>query len=72
MSVGDPPKWTPADLTMRVGGSISMAAASPIKWLCFECGIRINVQTGEVEIPDGLALDDASRAFWEGIGRLVR
>ncbi len=72
MSVGDPPKFTAADLTMRVGGSISIAAATPINWLHFACGLRINTLTGEVVIPPDLSLDDASRAFWEGVGRLVR
>lgn len=36
-------------------------------WLTFSCGLRINVATGEVVIPDGLTLPEASRAFWEGL-----
>jgi hypothetical protein len=32
------------------------------------CGIRIDMRSGEVEIPDGLSLTDASRAFWEAVG----
>lgn len=28
------------------------------------CGISIDTATGEVTIPDGLALSEASRAFW--------
>ena len=38
-------------------------------WLSFACGLRINVATGEVVIPEGLALDDASRAFWDALAR---
>jgi hypothetical protein len=37
-------------------------------WLTFSSsGLRINLRTGEVVIPEGLSLDDASRAFWEGL-----
>ena len=28
-------------------------------------GIALNVQTGEVAIPDGLALSNAARMFWQ-------
>lgn len=39
-------------------------------WLIFSSGISINPITGEVKIPDGLSLDDASRSFWESVKRL--
>jgi hypothetical protein len=31
------------------------------------CGLRISFKTGEVVIPESLTLDEASRAFWEGL-----
>lgn len=40
----------------------------PSPWLSLDpCGIRIDVQTGEVVIPDGLQLTDAARAFWAAV-----
>ena len=40
----------------------------PSSWLSLDpCGIRIDVQTGEVVIPDGLPLTDAARAFWAAV-----
>lgn len=30
-------------------------------------GIFIDARTGKVTIPDGLSLDDASRAFWAAV-----
>jgi len=65
-------KLTVADLTMRTSGSIGFNNPPPPQWLQFACGLRINLLTGEVQIPPDLSLDDASRAFWESIGRLVR
>lgn len=42
--------------------------AAAMQWLTFNpSGLRINLKTGEVVIPEGLTLDDASRAFWEGL-----
>ena len=42
----------------------------PYEWLTFmPCGLRISFKTGEVVIPEGLTLDEASRAFWEGLCR---
>ena len=41
----------------------------PMYWLTFSCGLRVNMATGEVVIPEGLALDEASRAFWENLAR---
>lgn len=31
------------------------------------CGIQIDLETGEVVIPDGLALTDAARGFWDAV-----
>jgi len=70
-TMDEKPKLTPEDLTMRAGASIGFQQPSP-RWLSFPCGLRINMDTGEVDIPPGLTLDEASRAFWEGLGRLFR
>ena len=52
-------EWPPSDVTWHIPAS---------EWLTFGgCGISINGRTGEVKIPDGLALDDAARAFWEAV-----
>jgi hypothetical protein len=38
------------------------------EWLTLmPCGLRISFKTGEVVIPESLTLDEASRAFWEGL-----
>lgn len=37
--------------------------------LTFGSGISINMATGDVTIPEGLTIDDASRQFWEAVGR---
>jgi hypothetical protein len=39
----------------------------PTPWLILKCGIKIDMETGEVVIPDGLALTDAARAFWDAV-----
>jgi hypothetical protein len=36
-------------------------------FITFSCGISINTQTGEVTIPDGISLSDASKAFWTAL-----
>lgn len=35
--------------------------------ITFSPGIFINGKTGNVTIPEGLSLDDASRAFWNAV-----
>lgn len=35
--------------------------------LTISCGISINLETGEVTIPEGLDLTEASRAFWDAV-----
>ena len=70
-AMDDKPKLTPDDLTMRAADTVGFTQPSP-QWLSFPCGLRINMGTGAVDIPPGLSLDEASRAFWEGLGRLFR
>jgi AraC-like DNA-binding protein len=52
-------------------GTITLAnPTAAMEWLTFNpSGLRINMRTGEVIIPEGLTLDAASRTFWEGLGR---
>jgi hypothetical protein len=38
-------------------------------YLTLSCGIRIDYETGEVIIPEGLALSDAAQAFWAAVQR---
>jgi len=70
-TMDDKPKLTPADLTIRAADTVGFTQPSH-RYLSFPCGLRINMDTGAVEIPDGLTIDEASRAFWEGLGRLFR
>ena len=45
-----------------------MTFNSQPEWLTFyPCGLRISFKTGEVIIPEGLSLDEASLAFWHGL-----
>jgi len=54
-----------------VGETIGLANPEAMNWLTFNpSGLRINMRTGEVVIPEGLTLDEASRAFWDGLGKL--
>jgi hypothetical protein len=54
----------------------SVIADCTIKWTpsynfsLGPCGIVINMQTGEVTIPEGLSLTEASRAFWETVQKM--
>lgn len=36
-------------------------------YLTFQCGIQVNCKTGEVKLPDGMKIDEASRKFWIGM-----
>jgi hypothetical protein len=48
----------------------TLLSLAPTNWLSFPaCGLRINMDTGQVVIPDGLTLDEASRQFWEQLCR---
>lgn len=40
------------------------------KYLIFQSGIKIDIKTGQVTIPEGLALDAASAEFWKGVEQL--
>jgi hypothetical protein len=51
-------------------GTIQLANPTAMDWITFNpCGLQINMKTGEVVIPEGLSLDEASLAFWEGVRR---
>jgi hypothetical protein len=62
----EPIQWTTApDFT----NTIQM---TKMNWLTLmPSGIRIDMETGEVVIPEGLSLTDASRAFWEAVQRIA-
>ena len=54
-----------------VGETIGLANPEAMNWLTFNpSGLRVNMKTGEVVIPEGLSLDAASREFWDGLGKL--
>ena len=55
------------DVPAIFSSSLSMMEMNPYLTLRL-CGIRIDMRSGEVEIPEGLSLTDASRAFWEAVG----
>jgi hypothetical protein len=64
----------PGDLAQIVqpllGQPMSLQQIKPTPWLILSCGIKIDMETGEVVIPDGLALTDAARAFWDAVQRI--
>jgi hypothetical protein len=65
--------FSPEDIRTDRSAGLALANPEAMNWLTFNpCGLRINLRTGEVVIPEGLSLDEASRAFWEGLGRVVR
>lgn len=40
----------------------------PNNWLTFHpSGLKVELETGEVVIPEGLTLTDAARAFWDAV-----
>jgi hypothetical protein len=44
-----------------------------MNWLTLmPSGIRIDMETGEVVVPEGLSLSDAARAFWEAVSHIGR
>ena len=50
------------------GAQLHTLSAVQPQWLTLSgCGVRINLKTGEVVIPEGLALTDAARAFWDAV-----
>jgi hypothetical protein len=74
----DEPTEAPSVLQFRADGSpmdtvnwvpsFEILRATPNNWLTFNpSGIKIEMATGEVVIPDGLTLTDAARAFWDAI-----
>ena len=82
MTNTDPPEGS-----MRVTGGISdnlnyfqpmtgltFQAVKPTQsqFMTFLCGIKIDLETGEVTIPEGMSLTEASLAFWEAVGNRYR
>ena len=60
-----------ADRFAVQGETIGLANPEAMNWLTFNpSGLRINMRTGQVVIPEGLSLDAASREFWEGLAKL--
>jgi hypothetical protein len=50
---------------------VSIQTLKPSPWLqLMPSGIKIDCETGEVVIPEGLALTDAARAFWDAVQRI--
>ncbi len=49
-----------------VGQTWALNSLQP-KGITFSPGITIDAQTGNVTIPEGLSLDEASRAFWTAV-----
>jgi hypothetical protein len=57
---------------MIVGSDLRMQLTAPTALTLGSCGISINLETGEVTIPEGLTLTEASRAFWEAVSHIAR
>lgn len=53
--------WSPSTITIQ--------DLSP-KFLVFQSGIKIDIKTGQVTIPEGLSLDAASAEFWKGVEQM--
>jgi hypothetical protein len=67
LHVAEPPIW-PTDPNV-----IATLTLAKMNWLTLmPSGIRIDMETGEVVIPEGVSLSDAARAFWEAISRIAR
>lgn len=63
MSIEDPTKIAGATLQY-----LTFQDAPMMQWLTLgTSGIRINLKTGAVEIPEGIDLDLASIAFWTAV-----
>jgi hypothetical protein len=74
----DDPTEAPGVLQFRADGSpmdtvdwtptFEFLRANTSNWLTFQpSGIKIELATGEVVIPEGLTLTDAARAFWDAV-----
>lgn len=56
-----------ADIVMPLDGvTIQTLKPSPVMTF-MPSGIRIDIETGEVTIPDGLSLTEAAKAFWAAV-----
>jgi hypothetical protein len=51
---------------------LTIQQIKPSQIMTFLCGIKIDLETGEVTIPEGMSLTEASRAFWEAVGNRYR
>jgi hypothetical protein len=61
MSIEDPPKIA----ALRY---LTFQDTPMLQWMTLgTSGIRINLKTGAVEIPEGIDLDIASIAFWTAV-----
>lgn len=53
--------------SLVASGSVSIWPFDQHPSITFAPGITIDGKTGNVTIPEGLSLDDASRAFWDAV-----
>lgn len=59
--------WGQSNIGMSIAGTTPPKATG----ITFtRSGISMNMETGEVTIPDALPLTDAARAFWDEVRRL--
>jgi hypothetical protein len=66
MSIEDPTKI--AGIAGPALQYLTLQDAPMLQWLTLgTSGIRINLRTGEVQIPEGIDLDLASLAFWTAV-----
>lgn len=63
--------WAVGDVSMIYNGATFCSMLPTNRLTLGQCGISINTQTGEVTIPDGLSLTDASLAFWDAVQRIT-
>lgn len=47
--------------------ALSITATNIVAAYYVVAGIKIDVKTGEVSIPDGMEISEASRLFWESL-----
>lgn len=52
---------------MDMNETVLMAPVVVATHITFSPGISIDTRTGEVTIPDGLSLSEASKAFWTAL-----
>jgi hypothetical protein len=52
------------NMSMNEPETVFMKSVFVATHITFSSGISIDTRTGEVTIPDGMSLSDASKAFW--------